>query len=58
MKSFHNLEVTHDSKKVTDTTAAALLLLELISTILHAYQTLLGDYLTKKFYIAHKHANI
>ncbi|RAL06471.1 uncharacterized protein BO97DRAFT_358657, partial [Aspergillus homomorphus CBS 101889] len=58
VKSFRNLEVTHDSKELAKTTAGASTLPELITTIPRAYQVLLGDYLSKKFRVAHKHANV
>jgi hypothetical protein len=58
VRSFRNVDVTHDKQKIAETTAAASTLPELISTIPRAYQALLGDYLTRKFRAAHKHANV
>lgn len=58
VKSFRNVDVTHDAGKVAEQTASASTLPELISTIPRAYQSLLGHYLTQKFRVAHKHANV
>lgn len=46
------------ASEVSVKTSAASTLAELLQTIPYAYQVRLGDYLTKKYRIAHKHANV
>jgi len=52
------VDVARQSSEVAKITAAASNLQELIQTIPRAYQAALGDLLTKKYRIAHKHANV
>lgn len=47
-----------DENDVSVKTSGATTLAELISTIPYAYQVRLGDYLTRKYRVAHKHANV
>jgi len=58
VKSFRTVDVALQSHEVDKTTAAASTLQELIATIPRGYQAVLGDHLTKKYRLAHKHANV
>jgi len=57
--SVRQLEVIDaDTGAPSTVTAGAFTLQELIGTIPFAYQVRLGDHLTKKYRVAHKHANV
>lgn len=56
--SVRSVEVPQAEDDVAKATAIASNLQELISTIPYAYQVKLGDYLTRKYRLAHKHANV
>jgi hypothetical protein len=58
VKSVRNLGVVGAASQLALATAAASTLQELISTIPRSYQALLGDYLTKKYRVMHKFANV
>jgi hypothetical protein len=58
LKSFRNVEVPQSEKELSQKTAAASTLQELINTVPQAYRVQIGDYLTKKYRVAHKHANV
>lgn len=58
VKSVRQLEVSQGATTLDKTTSAASTLQELIFTIPQSYRAQLGDYLTKKYRLAHKHANV
>lgn len=58
IRSFRQVEVATLTTDVAQRTAEASTLPELIQTIPRAYQAALGQLLTKKFRVAHKHANV
>lgn len=58
IRSFRQVEVATLTTEVAQRTAEASTLPELIQTIPRAYQAALGELLTKKFRLAHKHANV
>jgi len=58
VKSFRALEVPQTNAQLSKGTAAASTLQDLINTIPQSYRVQLGDYLTKKYRVAHKHANV
>jgi hypothetical protein len=58
VKSFRALEVPQSNAQLSKGTASASTLQELINTIPQSYRVQLGDYLTKKYRVAHKHANV
>jgi len=58
IRSIRTVEVPQTEKQVDQKTASASTLQELINTIPQAYRVQLGDYLTKKYRVAHKHANV
>jgi hypothetical protein len=58
VKSVRTYEIPQQSSEVAKATASASTLQELINTIPQQYRVQLGDYLTKKYRVAHKHANV
>jgi hypothetical protein len=58
VKSFKQVDVAVKSSEVAQYTSNASNLAELITTLPRAYQAALGDQLTKKYRLAHKHANV
>lgn len=57
VKSFRAIEIPQGKGQLSKGTASASTLQELINTIPQTYRVQLGDYLTKKYRVAHKHAN-
>jgi hypothetical protein len=58
IRSVRTVEIPQGVGDVAHMTASASTLQELITTIPRAYQAILGDHLTRKYRVAHKHANV
>jgi len=58
VKSVRNVDIPQLANQLEKSTAGASTLQELIFTIPQSYRAQLGDYLQKKYRIAHKHANV